>query len=213
MAEMMGDSVTGNVMLAGGARFGERHVSTAERARCPRRSAGTSEAVHPSERPRRRRGRSGAANPNARQAPPAFTLVELLVVIAILGILISLVTAGAQTARRRAAVAKAKTTIGSLETAIAMYEADMGEYPETGNEPLVSSLQDDPGDADWAGPYMEFKENELAGGELLDPWGKPYEYVSVNGGSPEHRERSFDLYSFGPNGVDDTGTGDDIYNW
>ncbi|MBI4004350.1 MAG: type II secretion system protein, partial [Candidatus Omnitrophica bacterium] len=36
-----------------------------------------------------------------------FTLVELLVVIAILGILVSLVTAGAQAARRRAAVTKA----------------------------------------------------------------------------------------------------------
>jgi general secretion pathway protein G len=158
------------------------------------------------------RGASGNHSSFSLQ-PSAFTLVELLVVIAILGILISLVTAGAQTARRRAAVAKAKTTIGSLETAIAMYEADMGEHPETGNEHLVSSLQDDPGDADWAGPYMEFKEDELEGGELLDPWGKPYKYVSVNGGSPEHRERSFDLSSFGPNGVDDGGTGDDIYNW
>ena len=67
-----------------------------------------------------------------------FTLVELLVVIAILGILISLVTAGAQAARRRGAMTKAKTTIAALETAIAMYEADMGEYPETGNEGLVA---------------------------------------------------------------------------
>ena len=33
----------------------------------------------------------------------AFTLVELLVVIAILGILVSLITAGAQAARRRGA--------------------------------------------------------------------------------------------------------------
>ena len=142
-----------------------------------------------------------------------FTLVELLVVIAILGILISLVTAGAQAARRRGAVTKAKATIGSLETAIAMYEADMGEYPASENENLVKALQDDPGDADWGGPYMEFKEDELDDGELLDPWGHPYEYVSVNGGSPTHRERSFDLFSLGPNGADDSGTGDDIYNW
>jgi general secretion pathway protein G len=143
----------------------------------------------------------------------AFTLVELLVVIAIMGILVSLVTAGAQAARRRGAVAKAKAMIGSLETAVAMYEADMGEYPASGNESLVKALQDDPGDADWGGPYMEFKEDELEGGELLDPWGNPYEYVSVNGGSPTHRERSFDLSSFGPNGVDDVGAGDDIFNW
>ena len=142
-----------------------------------------------------------------------FTLVELLVVIAILGILISLVTAGAQAARRRGAVTKAKSTIAALETAIAMYQADMGDYPETGNDNLVKALQDDPGNVNWDGPYMEFKQDELKDGQLVDPWGKPYVYVSVNGGSPEHRQRSYDLYSLGPNGVDDSGTGDDIYNW
>ena len=151
------------------------------------------------------------------EMPPAptlgFTLVELLVVIAILGILISLVTAGAQAARRRGAVTKAKTTISAVETAIAMYESDMGEYPATGIAHLVSALQDDPGNVDWDGPYMEFKEDDLKDGELIDPWGSTYVYVSVNGGSPEHRARSFDLYSFGPNGVDDGGAGDDIYNW
>ncbi len=142
-----------------------------------------------------------------------FTLVELLVVIAILGILISLVTAGAQAARRRGAVTKAKTTIAALDTAIAMYQADMGDYPETGNDRLVAALQDDPGDVDWDGPYMEFKQDELDGGQLVDPWGNPYEYVSVNGGSPEHRMRSYDLFSLGPNGADDGGAGDDIVNW
>ena len=143
----------------------------------------------------------------------AFTLVELLVVIAILGILISLVTAGAQAARRRGAVTKAKTTISALETAIAMYSGDMGEYPKTGNDSLVHALQDDPKNVSWQGPYMEFKQDDLKDGQLIDSWGNPYVYVSANGGSPEHRQRSYDLYSFGPNGVDDQGTGDDIVNW
>ena len=140
-------------------------------------------------------------------------MVELLVVIAILGILISLVTAGAQAARRRAAVTKAKTTIAALETAIAAYSGDLGDYPPTGNSDLITALQDDPNNVDWQGPYMEFKQDELMDGELVDSWGHPYVYISTNGGSPEHRERSFDLYSFGPNSVDDSGTGDDIYNW
>ena len=143
----------------------------------------------------------------------AFTLVELLVVIAILGILISLVTAGAQAARRKAAVTKAKTTIASLETAIAMYSGDMGSYPLSGNDKLVSALQDDPDNIDWQGPYMEFKQDELKDGELVDPWGHPYVYLSVNGGSPEHRPKSYDLYSLGPNGADEQGGGDDIINW
>ena len=142
-----------------------------------------------------------------------FTLVELLVVIAILGILASLVAAGAQTARRRGTVTKAKTAIGALETAITMYQGDMGEYPATGNAALVAALQTDPGDADWDGPYMEFKQEDLKDGEALDPWGKPYVYVSVNGGAPQHRASSFDLLSYGPNGTDDGGTGDDIVNW
>ena len=142
-----------------------------------------------------------------------FTLVELLVVIAILGILISLVTAGAQSARRRGAVTKAKSTIAGIETAIAMYNGDFGNYPASGNDTLVKALAEDPNDPDWQGPYMEFKQDELSGGQLLDPWGKPYVYTSVNGGSPQHRTRSYDLYSLGPNGADDGGTGDDIINW
>ena len=158
-----------------------------------------------------RRGRSYFLHPTSYFK--GFTLVELLVVIAILGILISLVTAGAQAARRRGAVTKAKTTISAIETAISMYQGDLGAYPPSGNEGLVSALQDDPNDVNWDGPYMEFKQDDLDGGQLMDPWGNPYVYVSVNGGSPAHRERSFDLYSYGPNGQDDGGTGDDIYNW
>lgn len=143
----------------------------------------------------------------------AFTLVELLVVIAILTILISLVTAGAQTARRRGAVTKAKTTISSIETAIAMYNGDVGTYPASGNEALVKAITNEENNENWQGPYMELKQDELKNDQLLDPWGNPYVYVSVNGGSPKHRPRSYDLYSFGPNGVDDDGTGDDIINW
>lgn len=150
---------------------------------------------------------------NKQSAERAFTLVELLVVIAILGILASLVAAGAQTARRKGSVTKARTTIAALETAIAMYHGDMGEYPKSGNENLVKALEEDPGNANWSGPYMEFKKDEVKEGKLIDPWGKPYEYVSANGGSPEHRSKSFDISSYGPNGVMDGETGDDIGNW
>ena len=162
------------------------------------------------------RGRHHSGHASCLLSPvstPGFTLVEFLVVIAILGILVSLVTAGAQAARRKGAITKAKTMIASLETAIAQYEGDLGGYPPSGIENLVGALQDDPGDADWGGPYMDFKVSDLEGGELIDPWGHPYVYVSVNGGAPQHREHSYDLLSLGPNGKDDSGAGDDIYNW
>ena len=147
-----------------------------------------------------------------RRGVPAFTLVELLVVIAIISILVSLVTAGAQAARRRGTIAKAKAAVASLETAVAMYQGDMGAYPPTGNAALIAALTENE-DPDWAGPYMDFKADDLKSDEFVDPWGKPYVYVSVNGGSPKHRPRSFDLYSLGPNGADDDGAGDDIVNW
>jgi len=94
-----------------------------------------------------------------------------------------------------------------------MYQADMGAYPPSGNQPLVQSLSTDPNDPDWTGPYQEFKQDELVNGKLIDSWGKPYVYVSTTGGSPKHRTNSYDLYSLGPNGQDDDGTQDDIFNW
>ena len=152
-------------------------------------------------------------NNNKLQAERGFTIVELLIVIAILGILASLIAAGAQTARRKGAVTKAKSTVAAIETAIAMYYGDLGVYPKSGNGELVKALEEDPGNADWNGPYMEFKKDELKDGQVIDPWGKPYEYVSVNGGSPQHRPKSFDLFSYGPNSVVDSEGGDDIGNW
>ncbi|MBI3324183.1 MAG: type II secretion system protein GspG [Candidatus Omnitrophica bacterium] len=137
----------------------------------------------------------------------------MLVVIAILSILISLVTAGAQAARRRAAITKAKSTIAGIETSIAMYHGDLGVYPPSGNTNLVKALTDDEKNTEWQGPYMEIKQDELVNGEMIDPWGKPYVFVSVNGGSPQHRNRSYDLYSLGPDGKDDQGAHDDLVNW
>jgi len=161
-----------------------------------------------------RASRSQGMNRRASAAwPRAFSLVELLVVIAILGILASLVTAGAQAARRRAAVTKARTTVAGIETAIVMYQGDLGQYPSSGNDNLVKALQEDPGKTDWNGPYFDFKQDDLKDGKLIDPWGKPYEYISVNGGAPQHRTHSFDLYSLGPNGLDEQGAGDDVINW
>ncbi|MFC1678804.1 HEAT repeat domain-containing protein [Elusimicrobiota bacterium] len=48
----------------------------------------------------------------------------------------------------------------------------------------------------------------LVGGELLDLWGNPYQYDP----SPSHGAQ-FAIYSFGPNGKDEKGQGDDIASW
>lgn len=136
-----------------------------------------------------------------------FTLVELLIVMAILAILGGLVTAAAQTARKRGAVTKAKAAIAAVETALQMYQLDLGGYPASGNASLVTALTTSSGSSDWHGPYMEFKQEELTDGRFLDPWGKPYVYTAPG----VHRTASYDLYSTGPNGT--AGDGDDIVNW
>ena len=139
-----------------------------------------------------------------------FTLIELLVVIAIIAILGGMVVSGAQQARKRGSATKAKAQIASIETAISMYETDMGKYPGTDNKTLVSGLTKDPGDAEWSGPYMQIKKDELnENGEYIDAWGNAFIYTN-----PGKNNTSFyDLYSKGPNGIGDGEDKDDIKNW
>ena len=139
-----------------------------------------------------------------------FTLIELLVVIAIISILAGMVVSGAQQARKRGTVTKTKAQMASLETAISMYETDMGSYPGTDNKTLVGALTLKPEDPDWSGPYMNIKKDELdANGEYVDAWGNAFVYVT-----PGKNNTSFyDIYSKGPNGTGDGNDKDDIRNW
>ena len=139
-----------------------------------------------------------------------FTLIELLVVIAIISILAGMVVSGAQQARKRGTVTKTKAQMASLETAISMYETDMGSYPGTDNKTLVGALTLKPEDPDWSGPYMNIKKDELdANGEYVDAWGNAFVYVN-----PGKNNTSFyDIYSKGPNGTGDGNDKDDIRNW
>jgi prepilin-type N-terminal cleavage/methylation domain-containing protein len=79
----------------------------------------------------------------------------------------------------------------------------------------------------WNGPYLEPRRKELSEkGELVDSWGHPLDVrikTSAYDKMMKHRPDSYEIYSYGPNEVDDggksTGTGyqggkaDDINNW
>jgi type II secretion system protein G len=141
-----------------------------------------------------------------------FTLIELLTVIMIIMALAGLIIGGAQQARKRALISKAQAAIASLETALSMYEVDYGGYPTGSNSQVVTALKDDPSDGVWRGPYMMFKEEDLSGGEFIDPWGNAYHYN--NPGSATHgHDKYVDIWSNGPNKTDESGAGDDINNW
>jgi hypothetical protein len=94
--------------------------------------------------------------------------------------------------------------VENLRLALRNFEADNGADPPSGNANLVKALAT-PGPKKL--PYFEFAKGMLnAEGEVLDPWGRPFVYRVIAGGGVG----SVDLYSTGPDGKDDRGTGDDI---
>ena len=139
-----------------------------------------------------------------------FTVIELAVGVAIAGLLIWMVANGMQQARKNATIAKTQAQLSRLETAIKMYEMDIGNYPGENNKTLVAALTVNTEESGWSGPYLQIKKNELNGnGEYLDAWGNAFVYVNPG----VHNESSYDLYSKGPDGVEDGNCKDDIKNW
>jgi general secretion pathway protein G len=122
--------------------------------------------------------------------------MEVLLVLAILVILGSLAVFAFGNAKMKANIDSAKSQIGLLSTPINMYLNDYNQYPDD-----LSQLRNPPArpNGQAAPPYIE---NDVP----LDPWNNPYQYHK--GG--QHHPDSYDLYSLGPNGVEDANV---IGNW
>ena len=134
-----------------------------------------------------------------------------MTVIAVMFILIAVIGRVGANARQQAMRKEAAAMIGALEIAIEMYEADNGSYPSgsgAGCATMYSALSTDTGASTWYGPYMEFKDDDVSGGHVIDPWSEAYNYDSQ---SPTHNTSSFDLWSKGPDKA--SGTSDDVKNW
>ena len=80
-----------------------------------------------------------------------------------------------------------------------MYRQDFGRYPPT----LEALTQPRPGGLR---PFLKFRGDGQDQPRALDPWGHPliYRYNHVDYSSP------YELYSVGPNGIDESGKGDDV---
>jgi len=104
-------------------------------------------------------------------------------------------------AQQAMATAARADILVNIPTALELYELDNGFYPTT--EQGLAALRQRPATAPaprrWNGPYL--KKN------FIDPWGNPYRYQFPGIHNPE----SFDLYSYGPDGVE--GGNDDVTNW
>lgn len=132
-----------------------------------------------------------------------FSLVEILVVLVIMGLLISVVAPTVLNRADEARVQKAQADFKAIETALKIYRLDNYVYPTTeqGLEALVQASTLDP-------EPRNFKQGGYLQEVPVDPWGRPYLYLSPG----EHGE--VDIYSLGADGLsggEEQAT--DIGNW
>jgi general secretion pathway protein G len=140
---------------------------------------------------------------HAVQNQRGFTLIEIMVVVVILGILAAIVVPRLLDRPDEAKITKAKVDIKSIEEALGLFKLDNGFFPSTeqGLKALVTKPE-----------VGQIPAKFPAGGYLkkapLDPWGKPYAYLSPGA------HGDYDLISFGADGEPGgEGKNADINHW
>lgn len=137
-----------------------------------------------------------------------FTLIEVMIVIAIVLALAAIVGVAVLGRRDQADVSITQIKLNNLKDGLKQFNLDYGRWPteEEGVKVLWDQESLDP-DAD--------QNKYLKGGYMDEPtpkdqWGNEwsYRFPSVRGD-----ESQYDLWSFGPNGEDEDGEGDDIVSW
>ncbi len=130
-------------------------------------------------------------------------MIEVMVVVVILGILAALVVPKVMSRPDEARIVAARQDIGGLMQALKLYRLDNRRYPTTeqGLQALVEKPTLAPLPDGWkAGGYVERLP--------LDPWGKPYQYLSPG------LRGEIDVFSFGADGIaGGEGQDADIGNW
>ncbi len=119
-----------------------------------------------------------------------FTLIEIMVVVIIIGFLASVVVPAVLDRVDESRIQKAKADFKQLQTALKLYKIDNFVYPsgEQGLEALVTKPSLAPVPRNWkSSGYIEQLQ--------MDPWGRPYLYMSPGEG------HEYDIYTLGADGV------------
>ncbi|MFQ5732326.1 MAG: type II secretion system protein GspG [Planctomycetaceae bacterium] len=132
-----------------------------------------------------------------------FTLMEVLLVLAILGVIAAMVVPQLLGQLKGAKIRTAKLDIKNIESMLKIYAtAHDDEFTETLDEmvtpkPLADGTQPK--------PYLE---------KSIDPWGNKYNYVAPGDNNPHFTDGIHAaIWSNGPNGTNEQGSGDDVNNW
>jgi general secretion pathway protein G len=140
----------------------------------------------------------------ARRRRSGFTLIEILVVIVVIAILATLVAPNVFQHVGAAKDATAKSQIEMIGAALDAYRLDAGRYPTTqqGLAALMETPTIDP-PTSWRGPY-------LRKAIPMDPWNRPYVYLSPGEANPS----GYDLLSYGADGQPGgEGENADVTSW
>ena len=121
----------------------------------------------------------------SRTAPRAMTLVEVMAVVVILGLLAGVLMVGFAGTFGKAKHELAKSGIGVLVQKVELYRMDQSQWP--GNDTGLVVLSD--GHATPALAYY------VGTDKLLDPWGRPYLYVT-----PGPNGHPYEIISYGADG-------------
>ena len=138
--------------------------------------------------------------------------MELLVVIGIIIVIAAAILTVIPGMRQKTQEKATKAFMERLEVAIEQYYDDNRSYPSGDITNVKTAL--DPSDTT-SKLYIEFKDSEVNGSDIVDYWGNPFEYVSSNGATPNNNTTTYDLYSTGVDGASASSgdDADDINNW
>jgi general secretion pathway protein G len=155
-------------------------------------------------------------NKECRNRSSGFTLIELLGVIVVIVLLVSMVLVGMGYMHQKAGISRTKAEMGAIEMALEEFKTDYGAYPSSQSD-MVRALQGIvPLNIGNPPVSVQVRKAYLPGFTGNDPFGFGYHYLGP--GSTLHNGTKFyDLWSTGPNRVDETSlnipNNDDITNW
>ena len=139
----------------------------------------------------------------ARRA--GFTLIEVLLVLAILGVIAALVVPNLLGQQERANVKSTQSAIKTFQTTVESYALAHNGRPPQGSQDEANQALMNPQSADGR------TEEPYTDQTFKDAWGEPLFYQFP--GSHQTIKTKPDIWSAGPNGVNEDGGGDDINNW